>query len=109
MGHDDPRLTRRPPAGTARCGARALALPWARLVAALSSRTNLPHRTGLATRGGMAALSAAELRAFERDGFVTIDTPLTEAQLDQAEEAWDRVRAGQVFNSRGQPRASSPF
>ena len=51
----------------------------------------------------MAALSGAELRAFERDGFVTIDTPLTAAQLDQAEEAWDRVRAGQV----GQPAAAA--
>lgn len=42
-------------------------------------------------------LSAGELAAFERDGFVTIDTPLSADQLDRAEAAWDRVKAGQVY------------
>ena len=38
------------------------------------------------------AISAAELAAFERDGAVTVSSPLSAEQLDAAERAWDRLR-----------------
>ena len=37
------------------------------------------------------AISAAELAAFERDGAVTVTSPLSVEQLDAAERAWDRL------------------
>lgn len=39
-------------------------------------------------------LSSTQVAAFERDGVVTVDTPLTPAQLDDAEAAWDWLSAG---------------
>ena len=74
----------------------------------------------------MSVLSATQMESFERDGFVTVgaeprphpptsprphtpphtppfrsgpppaDTPLTEAELDEAEAAWDRVKGGET-------------
>ena len=39
-------------------------------------------------------ITESELAQYERDGAVTIDGPLTEAELDVAEAAWDRIKAG---------------
>jgi hypothetical protein len=39
------------------------------------------------------ALSAAQLELFERDGALVIDTPLTPAELDAAEAAFDKLSA----------------
>jgi hypothetical protein len=39
------------------------------------------------------SISDAELAKYETDGAVTIDGPLTESELDQAEAAWDRIKA----------------
>ena len=49
-------------------------------------------------------LTAAEMEAYERDGAVTIDGPLSEAQLDEAEAAWDRLHghAGPVLSNDGE-------
>lgn len=41
----------------------------------------------------MNPLSLAQVTAFERDGIVTVDTPFTPAQLDDAEAAWDWLNA----------------
>ena len=53
-------------------------------------------------------MSAAEMERFEVEGFCTIDSPLTAAQLDIAERAYDSLMAPtpegverhQCFNSR---------
>lgn len=37
-------------------------------------------------------LTEEQLAQYERDGAVTIDTPFTEAELDRAEAAWDRIK-----------------
>ena len=37
-------------------------------------------------------LTPAQLEAYERDGAVTIDGPLSTAELDAAEAAWDRLQ-----------------
>eukprot|EP01051_Picozoa_sp_SAG22_P017830 SAG22_NODE_2845_length_2161_cov_3.238603_2_plen_261_part_00 len=44
-------------------------------------------------------LTAAQLEAFERDGAVTIDSPLSPEQLDAAERAWDRVDGQRTVKS----------
>ena len=45
------------------------------------------------------ALSAAQMEAFERDGAVLVTSPLTPAELDGAEAAWDRISAGETTTS----------
>lgn len=37
-------------------------------------------------------ISDAQLRQYDDQGFVTIDTPFSEAELDRAEAAWDRLK-----------------
>ena len=39
------------------------------------------------------ALSEAEMRQYEEQGAVTVDSPFTTAELDRAEAAWDRLTA----------------
>ncbi|MBT3606095.1 MAG: hypothetical protein HN521_23750, partial [Candidatus Latescibacteria bacterium] len=38
-------------------------------------------------------LTDTALKQYETDGAVIIDTPFTDAALDTAEAAWDRLRA----------------
>jgi hypothetical protein len=38
------------------------------------------------------AISTSEMEAFERDGMVTVTSPLSAAALDVAERAWDRLQ-----------------
>ena len=51
----------------------------------------------------MAALSAVQMEEFERNGAVTIDSPLTPVQLDAAEQSWDSVRGERTIESCAQP------
>lgn len=44
-------------------------------------------------------LSADQIEEFERNGAVTIDSPLTTVQLDAAEQSWDNVRGERTLKS----------
>jgi hypothetical protein len=44
-------------------------------------------------------LSAEQMAAFERDGAVLVDTPLTLAEMDGAEAAWHRIRGKETTTS----------
>ena len=37
-------------------------------------------------------ISDEQLKQYDEQGFVTIDTPFSEAELDRAEAAWDRLK-----------------
>ena len=42
------------------------------------------------------ALTAEQVQSFERNGFTLIDTPLSELELDAAEDGWGRVQRGET-------------
>ena len=51
------------------------------------------------------ALSPEDLASYNRNGFVLIDTPLTEAELERAETGWDQVSAAQAVEYEGTAKA----